>query len=58
MIFPRAVEPGGVFCAIGNSVEFPMAQKRSAGSHCGGLEDAAEAARRRRRIPQAGFFFI
>lgn len=26
------------------------------GSHCGGTEDAADAARRRRRIPQAGFF--
>ena len=32
--------------------------KTSGGSHCGGKEDVAFATRRRRRIPQAGFFFI
>ncbi|HJB90756.1 MAG TPA: hypothetical protein H9763_04725, partial [Candidatus Eisenbergiella merdigallinarum] len=30
--------------------------KTSGGSHCGGKEYVACATRRRRRIPQAGFF--
>ena len=36
------------------AVFFP---KAADGSHCGGMEDVAYATCRRRRIPQAGFFF-
>ena len=48
------------FYAIGNSVGIPYCIKKPyrAGLHCGGKVDVAEATRRRRRILQAGFFFI
>ena len=45
-----------LFYTMGNFIFYRM--KTSGGSHCGGMEDVAYATRRRRRIPQAGFFFI
>ena len=45
-----------IFYTIGNFISYRI--KTSGGSHCGGKEDVAYATRRRRRIPQAGFFFI
>ena len=49
-----------VFYAIGNFVGIPYCIKKPyrAGLHCGGKVDVAEATRRRRRILQAGSFFI
>ena len=46
----------GIFYTIGNFISYRI--KTSGGSHCGGKEDVAFATRRRRRIPQAGFFFM
>jgi len=48
------------FHAIGNSVGIPYCIKKPywAGLHCGGKVDVAEATRRRRRILQAGSFFM
>ena len=45
-----------VFYTIGKFLSYRI--KTSGGSHCGGMEDVACATRRRRRIPQAEFFFI
>ena len=44
------------FYTIGNFISYRI--KTSGGSHCGGKEDVAYATRRRRRIPQAGFFLL